>query len=624
MTSWDGERHVQLTTSKESDSHPRFSPDGRYLAFLSARGAEEAESQVWVLDRAGGEAAQLIEIEGEVEELAWSPESRRLALIVKDPDPEQAVKKKDEDEQDGKDKDKSKAKKKTPKPIVIDRYLFKQDYQGYLTQRRSHLYLFDLATRKTQILTPGTDDEQLPAWSPDGSRIAFVSKRGGDPDRHWNWDLFVIEARPDAAPRQLTRFTGEDNAAQWQSAPAWSPDGRSIAYLRSGGAAWVDAAYGGPQLAVISSEGGEPRDLTASLDRHVGQPSWSPDGASLYFTLEDDRSVVLARVPAAFGPVERLSPAQRVVRAFDVGRDGRVALVVGRGQQPFEVFALDAGTLRPLSQQNQALLAELELGTVEEARFKSRDGTTIGAMLVKPADYQPGRAYPTLLWIHGGPVAQDQHEFDAFAQFFAGQGYVVVMPNYRGSSGRGFAFSKAIAGDWGRLEVQDVLAAVDGLVAQGVADRARLVVGGWSYGGMTTNYTIASDSRFKAAVSIAGVSNMLASYGVDHYVQQYENELGPPWKGIEPYLKVSYPFFHADRIATPTLFMCGEKDWNVPLVNSEQMYQALRSLGRETRLVVYPDQHHGIDTPSYLRDILQRMLDWYGKQLQAGGGSPGR
>jgi dipeptidyl aminopeptidase/acylaminoacyl peptidase len=611
MTSWDGARHVRLTTAKEDDSQPRWSPDGRSLGFLSARGEDddEAETQVFVLSRDGGEAAALTAFEGSVQEFAWSPDARRLALVVKDPDPEKLEKKKAQ----GKAKE-----KRTPRPIVLDRYAFKLDYEGYLTDRRSHLYLFDVATKKAEALTSGSSDERLPAWSPDGSRIAFVAKPGGDADRGWTWNLAVVDARPAAAARTLATFVGQDREPMWGSSPVWSPDGRSIAYLRTAGDGWQYLVYGGPELAVVPVEGGEPRRLTASLDRHVGRPSWSRDGASLYFRLEEDRSVVLARVPAAGGTVERLTAGRRVVQDLDVGGDGHVAVVAATSREPAEVFALEGRELRPLSRQNQELLAELELGAVEEASFRSKDGTSVGAMVAKPPGFQPGRSYPTLLWIHGGPVGQDQNDFDAFTQFFAAQGYVVLQPNYRGSSGRGFAFSSVIARDWGHLEVQDVLGAVDGLVAQGVADRDRLVIGGWSYGAMTTNYTIATDPRFRAAVSIAGVSNMLASYGVDQYIHQYDNELGPPWKDIAPYLKVSYPFLHADRITAPTLFMCGEKDWNVPLVNSEQMYQALKSLGRDTRLVIFPGQHHGIDKPSYRRDILERMKAWYEAHLPKG------
>lgn len=613
MTRWDGTRQVRLTASPEDDTSPRWSPDGRSIAFLSARGedddGEEAETQVWLLDTSGGEAAQLTRMEGGVEDFAWSPDSRRLVLVAKDPDPEKA------------EREKAGAKKKSPKPIVVDRYQFKEDYVGYLDSRRSHLVLFDLATRKAEPLTAGAFDDALPAFSPDGSRIAFASKRGGDADRHWNWDLFVVDAKAGAAPRVLTSFPGSDGGPEWNSAPAWSPDGRWVAYLRAGGASIIDAMYGGPELAVVSAEGGEPRRLTAALDRHVRAPHWAPDGRTLLFLLEDERRVAVARVATEGGDVQRLTSGPQVAEGFDVARDGRVAAVVSRSSAPGEVFAVETGgALRPLSRQNEALLAEVDLGPVEEMDFTGRDDTRIGAMVTKPRDFAVGSRYPTLVWIHGGPVGQDQHELDRnalWAQVFAARGFVVVRPNYRGSSGRGFAFSKAIAGAWGQLEVRDVLAAVDGLVARGIADPQRLVIGGWSYGGITTNYTIASDPRFRAAVSIAGSANMLGLYGVDQYIQQFDNELGPPWKpeNQRRYLEVSYPFLHADRIVTPTLFLCGEKDWNVPAVASEQMFQALKSLGRDTRLVIYPGAHHLIDAPSYRKDLLERVVDWYERHL---------
>jgi dipeptidyl aminopeptidase/acylaminoacyl peptidase len=325
--------------------------------------------------------------------------------------------------------------------------------------------------------------------------------------------------------------------------------------------------------------------------------------------------VQLARVPAEGGRVERLTERGRVVKQIAIGGDGRVAVVAGGGGEPDEVFAFEKQALRPLSAQNQALLAELKLGAVEELDAKSADGTPVGSMLTKPPDFAAGKRYPTLLYIHGGPNAQDQHEFDFWAQLFAASGYAVVQPNYRGSTGKGYAFASAIWGDWGHLEVQDALAALDAAIAKGVADPQRLGVVGWSYGGMMTNYTIASDTRFKAAASGAGISNMITGYGTDQYTVQYENELGLPWKSLESYNKVSYPFFHADRIQTPTLFMCGEKDMNVPLVNSEQMYQALRSLGRETQLVIYPGQYHGISKPSYQKDRGARYIAWFGKYL---------
>ena len=257
----------------------------------------------------------------------------------------------------------------------------------------------------------------------------------------------------------------------------------------------------------------------------------------------------------------------------------------------------------------------MKLSPLEEIRFKSADGAEIHGFIVKPLDYQPGKKYPTILRIHGGPVGQYGNEFYLDWQLYAARGYLVVAPNPRGSSGRGQAFSKAIYADWGNLDRSDVLAAVDHVVAEGLADPARLGVGGWSYGAMLTNYVIASDTRFKAAVSGAGTSNILANYGTDMYIREYEAELGAPWANPDNWIRVSYPFLHADRIVTPTLFLCGEKDFNVPLLSSEQMYQALSSLGRDTQLIIYPGQFHDISRPSYQRDRADRYLKWYGKYL---------
>ena len=349
-------------------------------------------------------------------------------------------------------------------------------------------------------------------------------------------------------------------------------------------------------------------------------PRWAADGKSIYFLLEDDGNVHLARVPAAGGKVERLLAGHRVVGAYDLGPGGRVAVLSGAPQEPDEVFALQGADLRPLSRQNQELLAGLRLAAVEETSFRSKDGTEVHGFVAKPPDFKAGVKYPAILRIHGGPVSQFGNEFMFDWQLLAAHGYLVVAANPRGSSGRGEAFSKAIFADWGNKDTQDVLAAVDDAVSRGLADPDRLGVGGWSYGGMLTNYTIATDPRFKAAASGASISNALAGYGTDQYIRDYENELGTPWKNFDVYARVSFPFFHADRIVTPTLFLCGEKDFNVPLLNSEQMYQALRSQGIDTELVIYPGQYHGIRKPTYLKDRLERYVAWYGKYLKADGG----
>ena len=591
MASWDGRRNVRLTTSKPGESTPRWSPDGRWLAFLSSR--DDEHTQLWLLDRQGGEGRKATTLPSDVDDYGWAPDGKRVALVAEDPDT---------------------AKPKTPAPIVIDRFQFKQDEAGYLGKQHRHLYLLDVESGKTTRLTTGDYDELLPAWSPDGKSLAFVSKRRADADRDDDWDVYVMEATAGAPPRQLTTFEGPDNNPDYESRPAWSPDGRAIAYLQGGPPNLI--YYGVQKLAVVSSAGGAPRILTAALDRNVASPVWSSDGSSITFLLEDDRAVGLARIPAAGGAIERLVSGSRVVSAFTAGAGGKVAVLASTPLVPDEVFALDGTTLRPLSHQNDEWLARTRLAEVEPITFKSRDGTAINGFTLKPPDFVPGKRYPTILRIHGGPVSQYQYEFDFQLQTLAGHGYLVVVANPRGSSGRGERFATAIFADWGNKDAQDVLAAIDYAVAQGLADPARLGVGGWSYGGILTNYVIAQDRRFKAAVSGASISNVLAGYGTDQYVREYEVELGVPWKAADTWIKLSFPFLHADRITTPTLFLCGDKDFNVPLLNSEQMYQALRSLGVETQMVIYPGQHHGINKPSYRRDRLERYLAWYDKHLK--------
>jgi dipeptidyl aminopeptidase/acylaminoacyl peptidase len=386
-------------------------------------------------------------------------------------------------------------------------------------------------------------------------------------------------------------------------------------YLQSSGA--KDSAYNMSRLAVVAAAGGPPKLLAEKLDRGVSAPRYSRDGASILFLVADDRWEYPATVPAGGGVVERMTKGPGVISSIEVGKDGRTAVLASRDNAQAEIFALQNTSLRPLTHHNDALLGELKLGATEEFTCRAKDGNEVHGLLIKPPDFQEGHRYPTLLRIHGGPNGQDAHSFAFERQIFAANGYVVVVVNYRGSSGRGENYQIAISADWGNKEVLDLQAAMDYVVAAGVADPNRLGVGGWSYGGILTDAIIAKDHRFKAATSGAGTAFPIALYGVDQYVMQYDEEIGPPWKvGLEPWMRISYGFLHADQITTPTLFMGGEKDFNVPLAGGEEMYQALASLGVPAQLVVYPNSFHGITRPSYQKDRIERYLAWYAKYLK--------
>ncbi len=596
MVKWDGSRQVRLTSTAESESRPRWSPDGKYLAFTSARQGAKG-GQVWLLDRAGGEAVKLTNVKGGVGDYAWSPDAKSLALVLTDLDPDDA----------------DTTKKDVLKPIVVDRYTFKRDVDGYLNDRRAHLYLYDIASKKLDTLTRGAWDDERPIWSPDGSKLLFMSNRRPEGDRIDQRDIWVIDAKRGATPRQLTTFDGRDVLAGRGS---WSPDGKQVAYLT--GTDVGSLAYDQYRLAVVSIDAGTPRVLTAALDRGVSQPAWSADGRSIQLLVTDDREQYVARVDASSGTVTRLTRERNVISTLAPGPNGRWAVLASDPATPNEVYALENGALRRLTTHNDAFMATIQLGRVEGFSSKGKDGAETRNVLIRPPGQESARGLPTVFFIHGGPKAQDGYGFDLGRQMIAAKGMAVVGVNYRGSDGRGHAWQRAIYADWGNKEVVDILGASDEAVRMGVADPARLGIGGWSYGGILTDYTTATDTRFKAASSGAGSALQLSMYGTDQYIVQYENELGSPWKNPQLWIKLSYPFFKADKIKTPTLYMSGEKDFNVPTSGSEQMYQALKVLGVETQLIVYPGQFHGITTPSFVVDRYERWQQWFGARLTVG------
>ena len=607
MVSWSGKEDVRLTWAGdvdedsddlESSGAPRWSPDGKYISFTSGRTGAAKGTQVWVLDRRGGEARQLTDVKGHLSAYVWSPDAKRLLLSISPDENAEAAAKPPAGEKG----------KETPKPIVLDRYHFKEDVEGYLRDNEhTQLYLFDIATKKLEKLTTDKNyDETNAVWSPDGTRIAYVSNHDPDPDRSINTDVWVVEAKPNSTPKQLTTYDGPDGGRI-----AWSPDSRWIAFTE--GDPLKLWQYSQEKLGIVAADGSSaPRILTTALDRSVSSPVFSPDGKSVTVLVEDDRNVYPASVDVATGQVHRIITEPGTTMSMNEA-GGHAALVWTTNTQPGEIYALEDGSLRRLTHHNDEEVASLKLAGTRDVQAIDPEGTEVHGLLTMPVDWQPGTKPPMLLFIHGGPNGQDDHAFNLHRQLFAAHGYAELNVNYRGSSGRGNAYQKIIADDWGHYEVEDLQAMVDEVVKQGLVDPERMGVGGWSYGGILTDYTIASTDRFKAASSGAGMGNPIGLYGIDEYILQYDNELGPPWRDLQKYIQLGYPFLHADRIHTPTLFMGGTSDFNVPLNGGEQMYEALKSLKVPAELVVYPGQFHGFTRPSFIRDRYQRWFDWYDK-----------
>jgi dipeptidyl aminopeptidase/acylaminoacyl peptidase len=616
MISTSGGDAIPLTAEGVSSSHPRWSPDGKYLAFLSGRGEgkeeDEKKKQVWVLNRQGGEAQQLAVTIQDVDHFTWSPSGDRLVLVLQDPSPEEleAAKDKDKDGEGEKSKDAAKPK---PHPWVIDRLHFKEDEIGYLDRRRKHLFVFTLADHKMTQITSGDYDDSEPAWSPDGRSIAFTSNRTEEPDRNFNSNIWTVAADKGHTPVRVTSDRGTDGS------PTWSPDGKWIAFTTQ-----LDPRlfqYATFHLAIAPAAGGEAKVLTKALDRNASAPRFSADGRWIYFIVDDDGTQNLLRVLAAGGEISRPIGGRRMVESFSMNKDGVVAAVIADATRPPEAYLLHpSGDLRRLTTTNDALMSQLRLADGEYVHFQSKDGTTVAGYLYKPPDYKPGTRYPAILRPHGGPVWAYYAEFNFDLQLFAANGYIVLAPNPRGSSGYGEDFCKAIFADWGNKDYQDDMAMVDYAIAQGMADPDKLGVGGWSYGAISTNFIIARTTRFKAAISGAGEFLFVTNYGHDLYSREWEYELGLPWENRALWEKLS-PFNSITKITTPTLIMGGESDWNVPVINGEQMYQSLKRRGVPTLLVVYPGEFHDFTRPSFIRDRYVRYLHWYGHYLKSEGPS---
>ena len=575
----------------------KFSPDDSLLGYLApGRGQYSEYQQIWTINTNYRTKRQLTKLKANINDFEWSPDGTQMILVA---------------DSISVDK-KTKSSVQTQKPIVIDRYYFKEDGKEFLGDERQHLHLLDIKSRTTRQLTKGTSNEILPSWSPDSKKIAYVTKTG-EMDRTNNYDVYVLEIDSTNNPIQLTTNLGADSSS---SRPQWSPDGKKIAYLHGGDPALL--WYALQELAVIDLDTKINSILTKELDRNVSSPQWSDDGQSIYFVIEDNMKSQLAKYSITNQKIKKITPSNYYISGWAknyVVRNGKIGLILSNTNSPDEVYFYDENSLSQQSHHNSELLSSREILKTETISFKAADGEELFGMMVKPDNFDPSKQYPLIIRMHGGPVSQYGLYFNYDWQLFAANDYVVMGINPRGSSGRGLNFQKMIFADWGNVDANDISQLADYAISLGYIDKNRLGLGGWSYGSMLTNYVIAKDQRFKAATSGAGISNILSGFGDDQYIRDYITEIGTPWDNTETWLKVSYPFLNANDIVTPTLFLVGEKDYNVPLIGSEQMYQALKHLNIPTELIVYPGENHSFSTPSYNKDVLERYLAWYDQYL---------
>ncbi|MBI4641156.1 MAG: S9 family peptidase [Candidatus Tectomicrobia bacterium] len=596
----------RFTFGPKQDSSPRWSPDGRRLAFISDRSGQK---QIWVIEADGGEASRLTDLPQGVAEPSWSPDGQRIAFLVTDT------------------KDESAQKDPKNAPIqVIDRLRYRFDGRGYINGRYQHIWTIDAKGGQPKQLTFGEQDDLMPAWSPDGDEIAFVSNRADEKAIFSHSDLWVVSSEGGDS-RRLTSTT------EVALAPSWSPDGTQIAYI---GHAAGSVSGVNNRLWLVSREGENSRNLTTGFDRSVGTgvfsdtwsatalalPYWLPDGQSCVFQAADRGQVGLFRVDMN-GEVTRIIGGDRECGYLSVAANGkRVAFIVSDWTHPMDlcVADIDGSHERRLTDLNPWLEDEFDLATPQHIAFKSFDGLEIDGWLIRPLNPPRETSTPLILNIHGGPHSIFGHTFFFDTQFLVHHGYAVLMLNPRASQGYGEEFSTCNLGDWGGGDYQDLMYGVDHVLRLGGIDSERLGVTGLSYGGYMTNWIIGHTNRFKAAVSENSSSNRLSMHGtsdIGWYSGVAEFQVSP-WDDMEKWIRQS-PITYAREIKTPTLFLNGEADYRCPIEQAEQLFTALKVFGCEAEMVRFPGESHVMLSIGRPRSRLERrrhLLRWFDKYLR--------
>ena len=631
MVSTEGGEAKRFTTGPANTHSPSWSPDGRWLAFVSEREGEPVDKdekeqkkhgkgkpQIWLIPTDGGEAHQLTFMQHGASNPVWSPDSKRLVFNAE-------VGPADEETVDG---------KILPKARVIDRLWYRLDGVGFIHERRNHLFLLDIAGGEPQQLTEGDWDDTDAAWSHDGTRIAFVSCRAGDRWRLPCPDVYTLDLT-DGKAGELRCVT---NGSLSCSMPAWSPDNQTIAFLaglklRSGGhidlySIPANAQHGSARCLTQEFEGTF-QDWTNSDvgDEHLSPvPAWSADGKTLYALASHrgaSRVFAISSSGASTQPLT-LTPGEVHVRDFSVDQSAsRMALLIAsptRVQEAFVCSTAPGSELRRLTAFNDAQLSEMALSTPEYMPYTGADGWPMDGWVMKPRDFDPSKKYPLIVEIHGGPSTQYGYGFFHEMQLLTAAGYVVLYTNPRGSCGYGREFSLAVRGAWGVKDSLDILAGVDSLAQKGYIDEQRIGVTGGSYGGFMTNWLIGHTDRFKVAVTDRSVVNIASDFGSCDFGWTFaDDELDTtPWEDLDRYMRMS-PITYVKNIHTPLLIIHSEQDLRCNIEQAEQLFASLKYLGREVLFVRFEGQSHGLSRgghPKLRLERLRHILDWFEKHLE--------
>ncbi|MBV9230198.1 MAG: S9 family peptidase [Chloroflexi bacterium] len=627
----EGGEARRFTTGTANASNPSWSPDGRWLAFVSEREGELAgkdkkeqkkqgkgKPQIWLIPTDGGEARQLTFMEHGASSPAWSPDGKQLLFRAE-------VGPADQEDEEG---------QPLPKVRVIDRLWYRLDGVGFIHERRSHLFLIDAAGGEPQQLTDGDWDDSDAAWSPDGTQIAFTSNHNEDRWRLPGNDVYTLSLQDDKVAELRCLTDGSLDC----SSPSWSPDGKTIAFLastklHSAGQTYlytIAADAERASAACLSQDfEGSCSDWTNSDigDEHLAPaPAWSSDGKILY-VLASHRGAGRVYAISSSGAGSQpptLTPGNVHVRDFSVDHtSNKIALLVGSPTRPQEIFVCStasSGEMQRITETNDALFNELTLAEPELITYKGADGWPIDGWILKPHDFDPAKKYPLVVEIHGGPNTQYGYGFFHEMQMLVAQGYVVLYTNPRGSIGYGYDFAKSVRGAWGEKDSLDILLGVDELLQRGYIDEQLMGVTGGSYGGFMTNWLIGHTNRFKVAITDRCVSNMASMFGSSDigWIFGEEDFDTTPWENLDKYMHMS-PIKYVQNIQTPLLIIHSEQDLRCNIEQSEQLFAALKWMGREVQFVRFEGQSHGLSRgghPLLRLERLRHIRSWFAKYLQ--------